>query len=444
MPYIANTPDDRRKMLQSVGAPGVADLFDQIPSDVRFSSELDLPQAMSEIELRRHFANLANANTSGQQAACFIGAGIYDHYIPSTVPAVVGRSEFYTSYTPYQPEISQGTLQSIFEFQSLICRLTGLEVANASLYDGATALAEAALMASSITRRSQWLVSNCVNPAYRETLATYSWASEYELVEVGQSGVVTDIAELEKSIGDDTACVLIQNPNFFGSIEDIAKIKAAAQAKGALLVVSFDPISLGLMKTPGELGADIAVGEGQSLGLSMAFGGPLLGLFACKQQYMRQMPGRIVGATSDAEGKLAYVLTLQTREQHIRREKATSNICTNQGLCALAATVYLSTLGKSGLRRVAELCVEKSHYLADRIADLDGYKVLSGAPFFKEFVIKCPAPIAEINARLIENGLIGGLDLGKQYPEFADCMLLCVTEKRSRDEMDALVEGLRR
>lgn len=443
MPYIPNTDNDQRRMLESAGASCIVELFEQIPAAVRMQGELDLPQPMSEIELRRYFQQLAQKNTSAERFPCFIGAGIYDHYIPSTVGAVLGRSEFYTSYTPYQPEISQGTLQSIFEFQTLISQLTGMEVANASLYDGATAVAEAAIMASSVTKRPKWLVSECVNPAYRQTLRTYAWAAGYELVEAPRMGVTSDLSKLDECIDENTACVIVQNPNFFGSIEDLAEIESLAHSKGALLVVSFDAVSLGLLKPPGEYNADVAVGEGQSLGLPMAYGGPLLGLFACKQQYMRQMPGRIVGATTDIEGKLGYVLTIQTREQHIRREKATSNICTNQGLCALAATVYLSTLGKAGLRQVAELCAQKSHYLAERIGEIDGYEVASNTPFFKEFVVKCPAPVAEINGRLRETGLIGGLDLGRFYPELANHMLLCVTEKRTREEMDALAEGMK-
>ncbi len=443
MPYIPNTDDDQRRMLESAGASCIEELFEQIPAEVRPRGEIDLPQPMSEIELRRHFGQLAQNNTSTEQFPCFLGAGIYDHYIPSTVGAVIGRSEFYTSYTPYQPEISQGTLQSIFEFQTLICQLTGMEVANASLYDGATAVAEAAIMASSVTKRPKWLVSGCANPAYRQTLRTYAWAAGYELVEAPRANATSDLSKLDNCIDENTACVIVQNPNFFGSIEDLGQIESLAHGKGALLVVSFDPVSLGLLKPPGEYNADIAVGEGQSLGLPMAYGGPLLGLFACKQEYMRQMPGRIVGATTDTEGELGYVLTIQTREQHIRREKATSNICTNQGLCALAATVYLSTLGKTGLRQVAELCAHKSHYLAERIGQIDGYEVVSDTPFFKEFVVKCPAPVAEINGKLREAGLIGGLDLGRFYPELADHMLLCVTEKRTREEMDALAEGLK-
>ena len=438
-------------MLGSIGAASVAELFEQIPAELHMRGKLIPPgilpggigtEPMSEIELRRRFAELAAKNSTTDDFPCFVGAGIYDHYIPSTVPAILGRSEFYTSYTPYQAEISQGTLQSIFEFQTLICRLTGMEVANASLYDGATALAEAALMASSITGRGEWVVSDCVNPAYRETLRTYAWASGHKLIESGREGITTDFGRLGGLVGENTACVIVQNPNFFGAIESMAEAEALARANGALFVVSFDPISLGLLRPPGDYNADIAVGEGQSLGIPMAYGGPLLGLFACKQQYVRQMPGRVVGATTDSEGRRGYVLTLQTREQHIRREKATSNICTNQGLCALAATVYLCTLGKQGLREVAELCVAKSHYLAEQIAKLPGYGVGFDARFFKEFVIKCPRPARDVNEKLRERGIIGGLDLGDYYPELSGHMLLCVTEKRSREEIDKLVEAL--
>ena len=464
-------------MLETIGASSVAELFEQIPAELRMRAPQAVPGVnprhslrapMSEIELRRHFAELAAANATYPG---FLGAGVYDHYIPSTVPAILARSEFYTSYTPYQAEISQGTLQSIFEFQTLICDLTGMEVANASLYDGATALAEAALMASSITGRAQWVVSECVNPAYRETLRTYAWASGHTLVEAGlpslqvsipggmeagRDGIKTDFAELGERVGGNTACVIVGSPNFFGAIESMAEAEKLARADGALFVVSFDPISLGLLKPPGEYGADIAVGEGQSLGIPMAFGGPLLGLFACKREYMRQMPGRVVGATTplfpplvrgDEGGRpstssgCGYVLTLQTREQHVRRETATSNICTNQGLCALAATLYLSTLGKHGLRQVAELCLQKSHYLAQEIGKLPGYEIRK-ARFVKEFVVKCPSPVREINERLRERGIIGGLDLGRFYPDLADHMLLCVTEKRTREEMDVFVEAL--
>ena len=442
MTYIPNTKADQRKMLEFIGAENIDELFDTIPQALRLKNPLDIPGPLSEMELMKFASDLSNHNQNMQENACFLGAGIYDHYIPATVPAIIGRSEFYTSYTPYQPEVSQGNLQSIFEFQTLICELTGMEVANASMYDGATALAEAALMASGITGRREWLVSGCIHPAYLETLKTYAWAAGYTLVNAKRSGIGTDLTSVSDQITDKTACVLVQSPNFFGSIESCAQIEKITHAKGALLVMSFDPLSLGLIKPPGEFNADICTAEGQSLGIPMGFGGPLLGLFACKKEFVRHMPGRLVGATTDSDGRRGYTLTLQTREQHIRREKATSNICTNEALCALAATVYLSTLGKSGLKEVSDLCFQKAHYAADRIAELEGCEVLGDRRFFKEFVVKCREPIADIQARLFENKIIGGLDLGRFFPEFEGHMLICVTEKRTREEIDVLVGGL--
>jgi glycine dehydrogenase subunit 1 len=440
--YVPNTEADRQRMVGALGVGDVSELFEQVPESLRLREQLGVPGPFSEIELRLIASKIAGENGDLDEFICFLGAGIYDHYIPSTVPAVIGRSEFYTSYTPYQPEISQGNLQSIFEFQTLVCQLTGMEVANASMYDGASALAEAALMASSITGRSEWVVSECVHPSYRETMRTYAWASGHSVVEGGRSGIVTNAPGLISRITDQTACVVIQNPNFLGALEELAEIEAAAHNLGALFIVCCDPISLGILKPPGEYNVDICVAEGQPLGIPTGFGGPLLGLFACKKQYVRQMPGRIVGATTDHEGRRGYALTLQTREQHIRREKATSNICTNEALYALAATVYLSTLGKQGLRQVAELCLQKSHYTAETIAGLPGYEIPSDSRFFKEFVIKCPRPVADINRRLLGKGIFGGIDLGEHYPDLADHMLLCVTEKRSLDEINTLVEGL--
>lgn len=442
MTYVPNTDADRLQMLSSLGVESISDLFDQIPERLRLDRQLDVPGPLSEIELRRFASEIARANASLDEYTCFLGAGCYDHYIPATVPAIIGRSEFYTSYTPYQPEISQGNLQAIFEFQTLVCQLTGMEVANASMYDCASALAEAALMATSITGRHEWVVSQCVHPTHRETMRTYAWASGCMVTESGRTDIVTNLADLTEQITDRTACVVIQNPNFLGALESLAEVGAIAHEHGALFIVSCDPISLGALKPPGEYGADICVAEGQPLGIPMGFGGPLLGLFACKKQYVRQMPGRVVGATKDSQGRRGYTLTLQTREQHIRREKATSNICTNEALYALAATVYLSTLGKTGLRQVADLCLQKAHYAADTIADLPGYEIPFSSRFFKEFVVKCPKPIAEINDRLLQRKIIGGLDLGTYYPDLADHMLLCMTEKRSADDINALVEGL--
>jgi len=440
--YIPNTDADRRRMLDSIGADSVSELFEHIPEPYVLDRPLDIPGPLSEMELRRYAAELSGRNINLDNCACFLGAGIYDHYLPSTVPAVVGRSELYTSYTPYQPEVSQGNLQAIFEFQSLICQLTGMEVANASMYDGATALAEAALMASSITGRTEWLASTCVHPAYRDTMRTYAWAAGCRLVESPRTGILTDLADVSDRVTDQTACVVIQNPNFFGAVETLAEAESVAHGNGALFVVCFDPISLGLLKPPGVFNADICVAEGQPLGIPPGYGGPLLGLFACKKEYVRQMPGRIVGATSDAAGRRAYALTLQTREQHIRRERATSNICTNEALNALAAAVYLSTLGKQGLRQVADLCVQKAHYAAEAISSLPGYELPFDVRFFKEFVVKTPKPVPEINRRLLARNVIGGLDLEKFYPDLAGHMLLCVTEKRTIEEIHLLAEVL--
>ena len=429
-------------MLDSIGASDIAELLEQVPRTLMYEGSLDIPGPLSEIDLLRHVSGLAGMNSSMESRISFLGAGIYDHYIPATVSAITGRSEFYTSYTPYQPEVSQGNLQSIFEFQTLVSRLTGMDVANASMYDGASALAEAALMATSITSRKTWVVSETVHPSYRETLQTYAWASGCKVFDISRSKLITDMACTSETISSDTACVIFQHPNFFGSLEDTSEFSRITHQSGALLIACVDPISLGLLKPPGEYSADVCVAEGQPLGISPGFGGPLLGIFACKRDYLRQMPGRLVGATTDAQGLRGYTLTLQTREQHIRRERATSNICTNEALCALAATVYLCTLGKSGLKNVAELCLQKTHYAARAISVLPGYEVISKTPFFKEFVVKCPQPVGDINRRLLERGIIGGLDMGKFYPELADHALLCITEKRTRAEIDSLIEGL--
>ncbi len=441
-PYIPNTDIDRKKMLEALGLSDVSDLFAAVPDDIRLSRDLDIPGPLSEPELHRRAVQIAARNRDLSTFPSFLGAGVYDHYIPSTVPAVVGRSEFYTSYTPYQPEMSQGNLQTIFEFQTMISRLTGMEVANASMYDGASALAEAAMMANSITGRAKWLVSRAVHPAYRETMRTYAWAAGFTIEEIALNGILTDLRSLESAMADDVACVVVQYPNFFGTVEDLAQVERIAHQHGALFIVSCDPISLGLLKPPGEYNADICVGEGQSLGIAAGYGGPLLGLMACKKQYVRQMPGRLVGATVDANGKRSYTLTLQTREQHIRRERATSNICTNQALNALAATVYLATLGPAGLRRVAEICCERTRYFEEKVRDLEGFGVICGDKAVKECVIKCNTSVTALNARLLDRGIIGGLDLGRFYPEFADHMLVCVTEQRTRKEIDRLVECL--
>jgi glycine dehydrogenase subunit 1 len=436
MSYIPNTDEDRAEMLAAIGAASLDDLFAPIPEPLRLQGTLNIPPRMDQVTLARHLNKLAAKNLHADAYPCFLGAGIYDHYVPPTVGAITGRSEFYTSYTPYQPEMSQGVLQSIFEFQSLLCQLLGMDVANASMYDGATALAEAALMAGDLTGRKKIIVLASVHPTYRDVLDTYLRHLDMK------AEVVTDIDGVTGGggVGDDVAAILVQQPNFFGCLEDAARLSEAAHAAGALLVACVDPISLGLLTPPGEYDADIVVGEGQGLGCPMGYGGPLLGFFACKNKYVRRLPGRIVGQTTDGDGKRAFVMTLRTREQDIRRERATSNICTNEALYALAATVYLATMGRQGLKQVADLCLQKSHYAASEITRLPGYALLfPDTPFFKEFAIRTPVDPELINARLLDRGIVGGLPLGPLYPEMDNALLLCVTEQRTKDEIDALV-----
>jgi glycine dehydrogenase subunit 1 len=435
MPYIPHSEADRQAMLAAVGVRSVEELFAGVPERVRFP-ELDLPAALSEIEVRRELEGLAAANLATANVPCFLGAGAYRHYVPAVVDAVLRRGEFTTAYTPYQPEISQGTLQAIFEYQTMICALTGMEVSNASHYDGATATAEAAITAVNVHRlkRRKVVVSPFLHPEYRAVVRTYT------------QGMGLEIGELEVGswrLDEETACVIVQYPDFLGRVEDLMPLAEATRAVGAHLIVAANPVALGLLKPPGAFGADIVVGEGQGLGAGLNFGGPYLGFFATKMEHVRRMAGRLVGQTVDAAGKRGFVLTLSTREQHIRREKATSNICTNQGLVALAAAVYMAALGKCGMRRVAELCYHKAHYAAEQIAGLKGYTVLQDQPFFNEFAVRCPRPVAEINGRLLEDwGIIGGYDLGRDYPHLQDHMLLCVTEMNPREEIDLLVKAL--
>ncbi len=444
MSYIPNTDADRAEMLQAVGVATIDELFAPIPASSRLQGELDIPARLDQMALSRHAVRLAKKNVSAEDAPCFLGAGIYDHYVPPTVGAIIGRSEFYTSYTPYQPEVSQGTLQSIFEFQTLLCSLFGMDIANASMYDGATALAEAAIMAGELTGRKTLLVPDTVHPIHRQVLQTYVQHMNLSVTTVPSRSGRADAGALEAALTPDTAAVIIQHPNFLGSLEDMAHLSEIAQANGALLIASVDPLSLGLLAPPGEYDADIVVGEGQALGCPMGYGGPLLGLFACKNKFLRRLPGRIVGQTTDEGGKRAFVMTLRTREQDIRRERATSNICTNEALYALAATVYLSTMGKQGLRQVAELCLQKAHYAASEIVKLPGYALAyPDVPFFKEFVIQTPSDPAAINDALLAQGIIGGLPLGPYYDGMTNAMLLCVTEQRTREEIDALVQALR-
>jgi len=442
MSFVPNTPADREQMLQAIGAHSTDDLFLDVPADVRYP-HLELPDPISEAEILAELESLNAHNVDASTYACFLGAGAYRHFIPSVVGHLIGRGEFYTAYTPYQAEISQGTLQSIFEYQSMICALTGMDVANASHYDGATALAEAAIMAHNATRgRSKVIVSPAVHPEYRQVLRTYTQGLDFAIV--GDGDVTRGWGDLLKMIDRDTACVIAQNPDFFGRIHDLRPVADAAHAAGALFIVSVNPISLGLLKPPGEYGADIVTGEGQSLGWPLDFGGPYLGIFACREQYVRRMPGRLVGQTVDNRGQRGFVLTLQTREQHIRREKATSNICTNEGLVALAACVYLAAMGKNGLRKVAELCYHKAHYAATEIAAIPGYSLPYGSsPFFNEFVVHCPVAPDRVNDALRRQKIIGGYALGRAYPQLKDCLLFCVTEMNSRYQIERLTAALR-
>ncbi|MGB9723483.1 MAG: aminomethyl-transferring glycine dehydrogenase subunit GcvPA [Chloroflexia bacterium] len=445
MAYTPHTEAQRREMLQAIGAESVAELFADVPAAYRFP-ELKLPAPLSEVEILRELREIASWNASAEEFTCLLGAGAYHHYIPSVVQAVVGRSEFYTAYTPYQPEISQGTLQAIFEYQSMICALTGMEVANASHYDGGTAVAEAIIMAESAARgkRRRVLLSPDLHPEYRQVARTYLRGSGLELL--GDERPENDLDTLEGMLDGDTCCLVVQTPTFLGEVlppERLRRLAESVHAVGARLVVAVDPISLGLFVPPGEYGADIVVGEGQALGNPLNFGGPYLGFFACRRDDVRKMAGRLVGQTVDAEGRRGFVLTLSTREQHIRREKATSNICTNQSLNALAAAVYLAALGKQGLRRIAEICYHRAHYAAAQIGRLRGFAVRSTRPFFKEFVVSCPIPVDELNDRLLEEGFIGGFDLSQTHPHLERSTLLCITEMVPVPEIDRLVRVLR-
>jgi glycine dehydrogenase subunit 1 len=417
------------------------DLYPDIPDEVRFP-DLDFPEAISEIEVLTELQALSEANVETRSTSCFLGAGAYNHFIPSVVDHIIRRNEFYTAYTPYQPEISQGTLQAIFEYQSLMVNLTGMEVSNASHYDGATALAEAVILALNQHRgkRHKIVLSPAIHPQYRQVLRTYTQGMELELV--GDDNLGNDTGELAKMLDEDVALVAVQYPDFFGRIQDFTDFGDAVHAVGGLFCVVVNPLALGLLKPPGEFGADVVVGDGQPLGIPISYGGPYVGIFTTLQKYVRKMAGRLVGETVDTRGQRGYVLTLTPREQHIRRDKATSNICTNQGLMALATAVYLSVMGKSGLRKVAELSYHKSHYTASKIAELENYRLWVEAPFFNEFVVVCPRPVSEINELLLDWDIIGGYDLGQDYDELKDHMLLAVTEVNTAEEIDDLVHAL--
>ncbi len=447
MPYVPHTEQETRDMLAAIGVPRLADMFADVPAAVRFPA-LDLPPAVSELEIMAEMRALAARNTSTEPALSFLGAGAYHHFRPAIVDYVLGRGEFYTSYTQYQAEASQGYLQALFEYQSMICRLTGMDVSNASHYDAATALAEAVHLALGVGqgKRGKIVMSPTVHPQYRAVVRTYLRGTPAVRI-VGDEDGRAPLTHLCKLVDGETAALVVQSPNFFGQWEALDAVAETVRRAGALLVVVTDPIALGLMPPPGACGADVVVADGQPLGIPPSFGGPYLGIFAARKEYVRRMSGHLVGETVDAEGQRGYVLTLSTREQHIRRAKATSNICTNSAACALAAATYLATLGKQGLRRVAELCYHKSHYAASAIGGLAGFAVNPQAParpFFKEFVVRLPRPVGEVNARLREEGIVGGYDLGRDYPHLAGHMLLAVTEVNTRAAIDRLVEALRK
>jgi glycine dehydrogenase subunit 1 len=440
MRYVPHTDEDRAEMLAAIGATDLDDLFQDVPDELRLKQPLGIPESLDEHALMKYMGGLAAESKPSSHLTCFLGAGCYDHFIPATVGTVISRGEFLTSYTPYQPELSQGYLQTIYEFQSMICELTGMDVTNASLYDGATALAEGALLAVGETGRNRILASEAIHPHYRQVVKTMAWSADCEYEEIPAEGGATHIA----GIGDDVACVLLQYPNFFGVIEDARGAVSAAHDAGALAVCCSDPIALGVLNPPGAFGADVVVGEGQPLGSAMGFGGPLLGLFSVKREHVRRLPGRVVGVTQDSEGRRGFVMTLRTREQDIRREKATSNICTNQALVALAATVYMTALGKRGFRQVAEDCVRNAHYAAERLTAVPGVCLkFPNKPFAFEFVLELPRPAAEVRDALVEKGILAGLPLGDYYPGTENCLLTCVTEVRTKDEIDGFAEALK-
>jgi glycine dehydrogenase subunit 1 len=439
MSYISTTGDQRKAMLATCGAASIEDLFKDIPAHL-YPKSFSLPRGGSELEIHAWFKKLAGQNYS--HLISFLGGGFYDHFIPAAVDALASRSEFYTAYTPYQPEISQGTLQAIYEYQTDICRLTGLDVANASLYDGGTALYEACQMAVNVTGRKKIVLDSGINPIYRTMIRSYTANLSLEFAEIPVSHGQSDRASVYKSLDDRTAAIILQNPNFFGVIDDHSDITAEAHERGIIAIQSVYPIALALLKTPGEQGFDIATGEGQSLGIPLSFGGPYLGLMAARKSLARKMPGRIVARTVDAAGREGFVLSLQAREQHIRREKATSNICTNQALCALRAHIFLSLIGKQGLKLMAQLCVDKAHYAKERFKAIPGVKVMESSPTFNEFTVKLPIDAGECAGRMIELGFAAGFPLGRYYKGLENYLLVAVTEKRTKYEIGQLVEAM--
>jgi glycine dehydrogenase subunit 1 len=445
MRYIPHTEHDIRLMLADIGVQNVDALFDSIPDSLRIADTLlDLPESLSESELTQYMKRLQKKNATAEDFSVFLGAGAYRHFSPILIDHLISRGEFATSYTPYQPEVSQGTLQAIYEFQTLICMLTGMEIANASMYDGASALAEAVVMSNRVNRRTEFLVSRAIHPEYRKVTETYARGSNFNLKEVPVSeNGQTDISNIIENLTENTSAVVLQSPNFFGTVEEYASLKQTLSENGTLLVVVVaEALSLGILQAPGVHGADIVVGEGQSLGLPVSYGGPYVGFFATREKFLRQMPGRLAGETVDQNGKRAYVLTLSTREQHIRRERATSNICTNQGLCALATAIFMSTLGKQGYRELAVLNLRKADYLKNRLAHVPDFKIRFSSDTFNEFVLECPRPVEEVLNALRQERIIGGYPLESSYPDLKNCLLVCVTDLNTREEMDRLAEVL--
>jgi glycine dehydrogenase subunit 1 len=438
MPYIPHSDIDRQEMLATIGVASIDELFREVPENLRVHGQLDLPPALDEHRLFGHLASIARKNVNLVDTTCFLGAGIYDRYIPSTVGATISRGEFLTAYTPYQPELSQGYLQTIYEFQTMVCELYGMEIANASMYDGSTSMAEAAILAHGLNGRKKIVVSDAVHPHYRQVLDTYCWSMSLDVATItSEGGATTDLSNVDQ----DAACLIVQYPNFFGTIEDLAAARRAADAAGAMLIVVADPVACALLRPPGDYGADIVVGEGQPMGVAMGFGGPMVGLFACKRDLVRRIPGRIVGRTTDDAGTPGYVMTLRTREQDIRREKATSNICTNEALMALAATVYMEALGKNGMRAVAEGSVRNTQYAINALTAA-GAKLKFSGKVFGEFVLELPKNAVEVRDRLLEKSILAGLPLGEYYPEMDDCLLVAVTEIRTRAEIDRFASEL--
>jgi len=442
MPYFLNNADDQKTMLEAIGVETIDDLFAMVPRELRLGRPLIVPPALGELELTSHLGELAAKNDPAGSGVCFLGGGSYDHFIPAVVDHIASRSEFVTSYTPYQPEVSQGNLQALFEYQTFVTQLTGMDYSNSSLYDGGSAAAEAVLMTMSVTRRpGRVLVARSVHPEYRQILATYLANLDVQLVTLDTPGGTLDPDALRAAVNDETACLLLQQPNFFGCVEKMETLAAIVHEAGASLVASVDPISLGLLKRPGDAGADIVVAEGQSLGTPMQFGGPYLGILACREPFLRRMPGRLVGQTVDRRGRRCWVLTLQTREQHIRRDRATSNICTNQALLAVRAAIYLATMGPNGLAAVANLCLQKARYAAQCLTAGGRLQLAYQRPTFKEFVVRVSdGHVDGLLAKAQSAGIFAGLPLGRWYPELNDCLLLAVTEKRTKAEIDKLVE----